>query len=386
MNAEIENLLTDYSSTPDDGLSIKSELSKVKPFTLWKPSQFIQYTEDESGLLLGDGILERGEWTSLGGIGGLGKTRLALFLSICQITSREWCGLKTAGGPQRWLILSTENGVRRYKTDLTKLLSTLTEEERRLVDEHVLIPPLTADNDVDLCLGDCESVARLQATLEAAAPGIIVFDPWADMVDGDENKTEDVRDTLRILRRILQASAPFAAVLIIAHARTGSNNIAQAGDGFSSGNFMRGAKALFSKVRAEIQLAPGDRDDPTRLVMACGKSNNAQRFETRGIIFDPETFTYSVDSSFNLEDWRADVAGKRREVSVSVADVVEAVRAVYRNGEDVTTRAIIEPLKEQTGASAKTIQRRIKEAVEAGYLRDGSKRGTWRLGSKPMKR
>jgi hypothetical protein len=161
--------------------------------------------------------------------------------------------------------------------------------------------------------------------------------------------------------------------------------VAQAGSNFDAGNFARGAKALYSRVRCELQLAPADRDNPNRLVLACGKASNGPKFETRGIVFDPETFTYSVDPDFSLDAWRDDVAGKRRESSVSIANAVEVVRELSREGEDVQTASIVDSLRRETGACAKTIQRRLNDAKKAGYLDIGSKRGTWRLGCKPIK-
>ena len=66
--------------------SIKSE--GPKPFTLWRPSQFLQYTAPEGAVILGDHLLELGKWMSVLGVGGLGKTRIILYLAICQILLR----------------------------------------------------------------------------------------------------------------------------------------------------------------------------------------------------------------------------------------------------------------------------------------------------------
>ena len=355
------------------------------PYIVWTPSQFIAYQDDQSAVLLGDGILALGTWTTFGGVGGLGKTRMTLQLLFAQMLGRPWCGLETFGEPQRALFFSTENGMKRYKSDFERMFLPLTEEEKLIVENHFFIPPSIEENDLDLCLGDHESVARLQATIAAVQPGIVVFDPWADMVDGDENKTEDVVATLRTLKRILRNSAPNAAVLIVTHSRTGSSNIVQAGDNFSAGNFMRGAKALFSKVRVEIQLAPGDKDDATRLVMACGKNNDGQKFSTRGVIFNPETFNYSVDPAFSIDEWRADVNGRRVDKSVTIADVVDVVARCARSpGEEVPMCEIMKEI-EIIGGTKRSAQRRIKDAISQSYLRDGSKRGWYRLGSKILK-
>ena len=355
-----------------------------KAFTLWRPSQFIAYAVDPSSILLGDGYLEQGEWTSLVGIGGLGKTRLALWLAICQITGREWCGLMVSGAPQKSVILSTENGIRRWKYDLERFFSNLTEDEQAKVDEKLRILALTSDEGGDLNLGNPEAVGQIMHTLAEAEPGILILDPWADLIAGDENKAVDVNLTVRTLRAIVRKVCPGTAILVVAHARTGSANVAQAGSNFNAGNFGRGSKALYSAVRCEIQLGPRDDEDPNKLVLICGKSNNAAKFEPRAIDFDTERFTYSVDETFDIGEWRDDVNGKRRGQTVSIAQVVGAVRDRYTIGEDVLAGDVINPLKAATGVSARTIQRRLKDACRLKYLRTGKLLGTYRLGEKPL--
>ena len=160
--------------------------------------------------------------------------------------------------------------------------------------------------------------------------------------------------------------------------------MAQAGDNYNAGNFGRGSKALFSKVRCELQLAPQDRDDPNRLVLACGKANNTEKFSTRGLIFNPETFAYSVDSAFDVDDWRADVAGTRKKPAISISEVVSAVsEKISFSGSEITTKEIADLFSED-GVSFRTIQRLIVNACELGYLRKGKKRSVWLLGNKPL--
>ena len=361
-------------------------IPKPNSYTIWSPSQFFAFKIDPSAILLGDGYLERGEWTSLVGIGGLGKTRLLLWLCICQITNRKWCDLQTKGTPQKCLLLSTESGLRRWKTDLEKIYSILTQEEKNLVESNLRLLALTPDEEGDLNLGDPANVERLKATLKTENPGIIGFDPFADMVDGDENKTVDMVTTLRTLKQIHRTSAPNAAAIIVHHARTGSGNIVQAGNLFAQGNFGRGAKALYSRVRCELQLAPGDKDNANLLVLACGKSNNGEKFAPRGIVFDSNNFTYSVDEDFDLEAWRSDVDGKRDYKSATIADVVNVVRDLCKHtGDEVKAGEICDKAHATTAASTRTIKTRIKEALKAGYLRNGKVKGAYGLGSKPLK-
>jgi len=354
-----------------------------RPFTLWRPSQFLAWTAPVDAAILGDNLLESGKWLSLVGIGGLGKTRLAIRLAIAQILGRLWCGLPTYTPPRKWIILSSENGIRRWKDELGKMLARLSPEEAALVDAHVLILAMTDDEDGDLNAGNVESMARLGVTLEMESPGALILDPWADVVAGDENKTADVILTLRKLRAVVRKSAPSAAVVIVHHGRTGAANIIQAGDAYNAGNFGRGGKALYSAVRAEIQLAPGQKDDDRRLVLACGKNSDGPKFKTRGLLFDPEAMDYTVDPEFDVDAWRNDVEGKSRGQSISIADVVEAVRGLCpAPGDQTKVGPIVEDLSGL--GSDRTIKRRLSEAVRASYLRNGDVRGTYRLGSKPL--
>lgn len=367
-----------------NGSSLETPPKAVKPFTLWAPSQFMAYQPDPSACLLGTGYLEMGQWTSLIGIGGLGKTRLALWLVICQMLKRPWCGLPTNGQVQKAVIFSTENGLRRWKEDLTKIIATLKDEERAVVEANLRILAMTDDEDADLNLGVPENVLRLKETITAAVPGILVLDPFADMVDGDENKTVDLVQTITTLRSITRSTCPKAAVLIIHHGRTGSANVAQAGDNFNAGNFGRGAKALYSKVRCELQLAPEDRDNPNRLVLACGKANDTVKFAPRCLVFSDDDFSYSVDPHFDIDAWRDDVSGNRKKSSVTIADLVEALREKCPlPGDEIATTDLFEVF-EGAGVTKRTLQRHVANAVEAGYLRIGKKRFMLRLGHKPL--
>jgi hypothetical protein len=123
-----------------------------------------------------------------------------------------------------------------------------------------------------------------------------------------------------------------------------------------------------------INLAPGDAEDRTNLVMSCGKANDCEAFATRGLVFNPENFRYDVDPDFNLEDWINDVEGKRGNKACSIADVVEAVRAGKHKRKE-----IVEHVNDLTGASESTIRRRIKDACEADKIQPTQPRGCYTL-------
>jgi hypothetical protein len=167
---------------------------------------------------------------------------------------------------------------------------------------------------------------------------------------------------------------------LLHHARTGRQNIAQ-GIGWDAVNFASGGKALLASARCQMNLMPGSADDDTRLVLHCAKANNCEKFKTRGLVFDPQTFTYNVDTEFDAEAWRADVEGRARsgQSLCTVAEVVSAVRDGY-----TTTKDLVQHLTDACATSKSTVERVIRKAVECGGVKPLS-RGKFCLGPKSGK-
>jgi hypothetical protein len=363
----------------------KSGKRKLRPFTIKSPNEFLDANFDHLNSLLGNGIIRLGMLVSMIGPPGVGKTRSVLWMCLCMITGRKFCGLDTTNKPPKILFLSSENGELRWQTDLRKYRASFSDSDWKMINEKLRIFALTPEEDSNMMLSEGDAVFRLDMTLDAEKPDFIVFDPFANMVAGDENKNADVTQTLNILRKLVQKNCPLAAVMIIHHSRTGAANVAQAGDNFNAGNVARGGKALYGSVRAEVILMPGDREDETKLVLFCGKANDARKFKDRGVKFDPETFIYEEDPDFDVEAWRKDVNGKCGNAStLSIKDVVEAVQELCpAPGDTVKMAKIKAKLDEVDEVHRSTIQKRITEAIKLGYL-ISKQRGVYRLGSKPL--
>lgn len=358
-------------------------------FTVWRPSDFAAYLPREDDAILGEGANDvywrEKQFALLLGPGGVGKSRLALNLARAQILQEPFVGFKTFGPPRRWLLLGPENSIRRNKEELAANQRYCTDEQRTLLDGHLYIQALVGEEGDSLSLDDPKAVSLCRATAATIKPDVLVIDPWESVIlGGDCNDATATRESVRIITAMFSPHSDRFTLLVVHHAREGAE-AARKAEGFDAGAYLKGSKTLRSMARFAINVAPEDAEDGGRVVLACGKINDGRKFSTRGAILNDETRLYFLNGEFDLDAWRADVEGKRRHVVVTVADCVEAVRAVYRNGEDVLTSAVVDPLREQTGASAKTIQRRLKEAAEGGYLRAGSKRGTWRLGAKPLR-
>jgi hypothetical protein len=359
-----------------DELSSEPGSKPAQPLTIWSPSKILAWQEPPGMNLLGP-WLRKGELTVVFGPPGIGKSRLfGLWLPICQITGQPFCGLDTGGDPQTWLVIGNENNLARQKSDLEKMLAVLDEAQRAAVERHLRIHVLRTFEDGDLALGSVDSATRLRATLTAEQPGAISFDPVGALVDGDETKPSDARQMLKTLHSIVRPICPDAALLLIAHAKVGREAVAQSGI-YDGGNYGRGPKTYLMAARAAMNLKPGDNEDAARLVLENSKCNNGPLFQSRGLIFDPETGLYTVDPDFDREAWLNDLDGKRSGATCTINDVIDAVRDGNHKRADIANA-----LKDSIGASLSAVKRALTQAVSKGYLATTMPRGSYTLGAK----
>lgn len=307
-----------------------------------------------------------GQLTSILGQGGTGKSRYAMNIAVSQILGRLFAGFPTHPQPLKHLMIGTENSIHRQQTELRKMTAGLTPEELELLGEHLFFHVVESIDDAFINIGSPEILEKWRQTLDQFRPDVIYVDPFGEIVIGDVNKDADVRHTLRELTRICRRHSHDTAIVVIHHARTGRGNIAQA-VGYDKGNYGLGSKALYSGVRSQINLAPADPEDTSRIVMSCGKSNDAKPFKPIGLQMNEATMTYQVDPSFDLDAWLNDVEGKQRGQVASVADTVRAVNAGNTRYADIA-----KAVADETACSVATAKRRIREAVDGGYLRKGT--------------
>ena len=100
----------------------------------------MEFSTDD--FLLENGYLAKGEPLTIVGPPSVGKTRFYMQLLIALLTGRDFLGWKTNGKNTRWLILQTENGNRRLKSELCRMASTLNEKEKHLVNEGMFFHTL----------------------------------------------------------------------------------------------------------------------------------------------------------------------------------------------------------------------------------------------------
>lgn len=346
-------------------------------FTVWQPAAFRAWEAPLNVNIMGGGYIRRKQLTTLIGPPGVGKSRLSLWLACLHICGRQFIGLDMQNGPAKWLFFGNENDPMRQKSDLDWFYRNLTEPERAKVDAHLFLHVLDQPDDGIITLADVDAYNKLCATLKVIQPDVVVFDPWGNMIEGNENDNEEVRRTLKFLLRAIAQNCPDAAIIVIHHARTGKATAIEAGNNYSGGNLGRGSKVLVSAARCELALWPGDSEDSMQLVLTCEKANNVQKFEPKGLTFD--NGIYVENTSFDLQAWRDDIEGNRGGKTLTIRDVVEMVREGCHKSADIVARC-----DNDFGVQKRTVYTRLNEACDKGYLQKTVPAGSYTIGSKKL--
>lgn len=236
------------------------------------------------------------------GQGGLGKSRIGFNIARNQVLGLPFGGMATGDKPLRHLFMGTENGLHRLQKDIRAMSAGLASEEVTKLNEHIYIATLEAPDDPYVTLQDPANVERWRATIEQRRPDVLWVDPWGDVQAGDANAETDTRWTISELIKLLGSVNRDAAVVVLAHARTGARNIMEA-VGYDGANFGKNSKAMYSCARCVFNLAPGSEEENPMILVACPKNNDGQRPTTFALILDPTSMTYEIVPDFNVDTW-----------------------------------------------------------------------------------
>jgi hypothetical protein len=232
-----------------------------------------------------------------------------------------------------------------------------------------------------LTLADDMAVSRMKAALFYHKPDIVVFDPLTEFFEGEsENDAVAMRDSYRKLRGIARAGKPDAACLIAHHSKVGKAAVA-GGLGWDRGAYGRGSKALYSSVRAQINVIPASADDPDILILACGKNNNGRHFDRRAVRHDVNSRSYVVDHDFDFELWEAEVSSTKRTPTPGGGGLATRKKAVSKeleSGQKNYTHLYTQILK-QCGCSESTAKSTIKTMRAMEEINCDEKTGLYSL-------
>lgn len=249
------------------------------------------------------------------GQGGLGKSRIGFNIARNQVLGQPFGGMVTGDRPLRHLFMGTENGLHRLQNDIRRMSAGLSQEELDRLDTHIFIATLEAADDPYVTLQDPANVERWRTTIENRQPDVLWVDPWGDVQAGDANAETDTRWTIAELIKLLGSVNRNAAVVVLAHARTGAKNIMEA-VGYDGANFGKNSKALYSCARCVFNLAPGSEDENPPILVACPKNNDGPKPESFALLLDPTSMMYECVPDFDVDAWVAEMRdranGKRK--------------------------------------------------------------------------
>mgnify|MGYP001209449469 CR=1 FL=1 len=309
------------------------------------------------------------------GQGGLGKSRIALNLARNQVLGQPFCGLQTGARPLRHLMMGSENSIHRLQGDVRAMSNGLSPDQITLLGEYVHLATLEFPGDAFISIGDEDNVSRWERTVRGVRPEVLWVDPWGDVLSG-EGVDKDVRETLTLLIRIARQVNPDCAIVILAHSRTGAQNIALA-VGFGAADFGKGSKALYSAARAVVNLAPYDESDQPPILCVCAKSNDAPRFPSFVMGMHLVDRTYDTCGGVDVEAWREEVTAKMAAKRSATREarkpkvafdatrkfIVEMVTAKPANTKDILYR-----LGKELGLADLNARTALHDALSAGVI------------------
>jgi len=172
--------------------------------------------------------------------GGVGKTTLAAAIAAAMAAARpalEHWPFRTTAGPV--LIMSEEDSADIIRNRIMAI-ATGHGWDRDLIARRV---HLIAQAGVSL--GDPEWQAHIRAEAARIRPVAIFFDPYTELIEGEENSNDAAKAVIRFLRSLAVETG--AAVIVIHH-------LGKAGEGKRKIDRIRGASALHAAARSVLIL------------------------------------------------------------------------------------------------------------------------------------
>lgn len=324
--------------------------------------------------ILGDHLLDRGSPLVIAGQGGTGKSRLIFqLLAACKRGDPKFLtwDIHPGAASMRWLVLQTENSVRRLQRERERLKRLLGDFWPRFNSDVLVLAPLK-EQDSMLNLDDAGNCSRIQAALETFKPDGVISDPLGDLSVGDLNKDVDMRATIVAFSRLCRIGNPNRALIILHHALTGQAGAARS-TGYDRTSFARNSKVLFNWTRAQINVAPMSEDNNDQLAVSCGKCSDGKEFQAFGIKLNSETMLYECDDQLDVVEWSKQIkTGKKGDPLMNPTRVRELCE-VAGSIKVALAKAIIE----DCGCPRQNAYRYIKQAEFSKTVRYSEDQGRY---------
>lgn len=266
------------------------------------------------------------------------KSMLCLDMLAAFACGDPWFGLQVER-PLTSLLVNAELSRNALRRRLASTGKTADDLAGRLV--------LTDRGDDGLTVARGYALRRAMRANGSDLPDVVVVDPIANFVDGDENKNDAMQDFLRVVRAFRDAINPAAVLLLVHHTRKASQEDLAA-DPF---NAIRGASSLRGAYDAGTVLwRLGDEGEAATKTRMVHELRN-------GPPVDSVTLQYGDD-------------GRVREASSAEAPTVDSEtlqERILRTLRDDTTRGRAHTIRSLTArlASEGVRERAAKSAIES---------------------
>ena len=221
------------------------------------------------------GRIPRGHATLLGAHGGVGKSMLALQLSVAVCLGADFLGASTE--PGRVLFFSGEDGGPVLRHRLGFIAHHFGASPERLAERLVILdatdePALYREvSAFGIRTGaPTPGFSRLSEIVREVQPGLIIVDNASDVFEASENDRASVRGFMRQLRQLFPAGSEPPAVLLLAH-------IQKQAVGNRAAESYSGSTAWHNSARSRLALSAPDKNDPARLLLTHDKNNLGPR-------------------------------------------------------------------------------------------------------------
>lgn len=340
-----------------------AKTSTKSKLTVRTVEELLEFKHDDKDNYFGDRVLAEGQPATFLGPGGVGKSRLLMQQAICMITGRPFLGIQTRARMRRWLMIQTENNNRRLQIDLKGIISglQLSEYEIQQVVECLFIHTIEADHDVFMDMANEKEFQSVQSLITDFNPDFVVFDPLNTFTTGDLNSDADMRGICTAITRATKRGNPKRVPIVVHHSLTGKAG-AQKATGWDKASYGRNSKVLQAWTRSQINIAPRDPEDQTKLLITCGKNNNGAFFPDIGVRFDEDKNIYEVDETFDPQEFQEAVGNVRKSREREKINPAE-VAALFEG--EITGLELVELVKKHFQCG-KTKAYKIIDSAKAG--------------------
>jgi hypothetical protein len=332
--AELSALANEPQVTLEDTQSRLSELFDAthrvtdKPMIeIITPHEAREFVADPSDFLIGEGLIARDQFITIGGEAGCGKSRLLTTLGVALARgSGTWQGYPVRT-KARTLILQTENKGSRLKEEFEAVPVDF--------DDSIRVSRSLPNG---LAFGNADFRRELTRLFEKWPFELLGVDPWNDVCS--EEGQGDYAEALLNIQRCFQGRK-MPAVAIVAHLRKPRADASgRRKNGRELLHELSGSLKLGSTSRTVFAVQPATASmDDDRIVFEVAKANDAdpawlKEYGTRSA-WHRRNGAFESCATFDWEEWNnpGQNNGEKRAVSLDMIREVIGTRAGMKGGE-----------------------------------------------------